>query len=168
VELKDINPIEATIVWKAGFRQQVIIYRYRGKRDSLIILYWTKAEDALLRKHYPVSPQDEVMSKLPGRTWNAITRRACKMGVRRITGRQPAHQRRRWTSTEDKHLTEGYKSGKSVELLAKELDRSVYSIQGKASSKKLTRLSGINWQESGISSESNNPTSFQSSLSGRG
>jgi len=168
VELRGSNPIEATIIWKADFRQKGIIHRHRGKRDLLTVRYWTKTEDALLKKHFPDSLPEVIMSELPGRTWKAITRRGGNLRLKRRSKRYPVHNRRKWTITEDERLKEGYESGKTVALLAKELNRSVYSIQVRVALNKLSRPSCAMRQPTQVLDESNNPTYFQSSLSGRG
>jgi len=108
------------------------------------------------------------MSELPGRTWKAITRRAGNLKLQRRSKRYPVHNRRKWTITEDERLKEGYESGKPVVLLAQGLNRSVYSIQVRVALNKLSRPSCAIRQPTEVLDENNNPTYFQSSLSGRG
>src|SRR5436190_1676846 len=38
---------------------------------------WTADDNAILRKMWPISEQDEIMTALPGRSWSAIGRNAC-------------------------------------------------------------------------------------------
>ncbi|MBE3084737.1 MAG: SANT/Myb domain-containing protein, partial [Bacteroidetes bacterium] len=44
---------------------------------------WTAEEDEILKSFYPTSFQNEIESKLPGRTFKAIRERALKLGLSR-------------------------------------------------------------------------------------
>ena len=81
VELRGDRDLEATIYWKAGIRQKVIIHRkyYRKLADSL----WTGVEDRLLKQLYPALSGDTVMAALPGRSWKSITLRAMRLNLKR-------------------------------------------------------------------------------------
>src|SRR4030043_1378939 len=66
VELKTIDyDIEATIIWKTGFRQKIIIYRPRS--NSKMEKRWTEEEDGLLKMLYPSASVDTIMAALPSR-----------------------------------------------------------------------------------------------------
>lgn len=45
--------------------------------------YWTKAEDAAIRKHYEKDGVGRCMELLPGRTYGGLTQRARKLGLTR-------------------------------------------------------------------------------------
>ena len=44
---------------------------------------WTREEIAIMKKHYPDMPRNELMQLLPGRTWKAITGAAHRYGFSR-------------------------------------------------------------------------------------
>ena len=44
---------------------------------------WSKNELAILKKHYPNMPRDELTELLPGRAWRNICRAAEKRGIHR-------------------------------------------------------------------------------------
>ena len=44
---------------------------------------WNKEELAILKKHYPNMPRDDLMKLLPGRTWRAISHQAEKQEIHR-------------------------------------------------------------------------------------
>lgn len=44
---------------------------------------WNKEEMAILKKHYPDMPRDDLMQLLPGRTWRSIGHQAEKQEIRR-------------------------------------------------------------------------------------
>ncbi len=49
--------------------------------------YWSESEIALLREHYPTSTRGELLHLFPSRSWLAIMRKAIKLGVPRLVGR---------------------------------------------------------------------------------
>jgi DNA invertase Pin-like site-specific DNA recombinase len=97
VELKGQGDIEATVYWKAGFRQMVIIHRNRswGAKERL----WTDAEDAMLERLFRSSPKEALMAALPRRSWKAIAQKATRLGLTRqrrtsgVAGEEPSSER---------------------------------------------------------------------------
>lgn len=47
---------------------------------------WTEQEDATLTEFYKTSSREEMVEKLPGRTWRGIRERAIRHGLSRLTG----------------------------------------------------------------------------------
>jgi hypothetical protein len=91
VELKGDDVLEATIYWKAGFQQKVLIQPCQSRR--LREKLWTKEEDSLLMQLFPSSPQDKIQTNLPARSWKSITLRANRLKVRRkrvLDGSRPS------------------------------------------------------------------------------
>jgi hypothetical protein len=81
VELKGGRELEATIFWKAGLRQKVLIPASRWKR--LKEKLWTNEEDKSLRDLFPSSSEDVIAAALRARTWKSITLRANRLKIRR-------------------------------------------------------------------------------------
>jgi hypothetical protein len=77
VELRGSHDIEATIIWKTGFQQQVVIHRPQS--NSKLERRWIKEEDDLLRMMYLSSSADALMAALPNRSRKAIKLRASRL-----------------------------------------------------------------------------------------
>ena len=58
---------------------------------------WNKEELAILKKHYPNMPCDNLMRLLPGRTWRAICH---------VAEKQEIHRPRYGTTRSEEYLTE--------------------------------------------------------------
>jgi hypothetical protein len=129
VELRGTYDIDATIFWKTGLQQKVSIHRpsFRSRRE------WKSIEDTSLIALFPSSPNDIIMSSLANRSWNSITLRAMRLGVKRERKYRP------WTQSEDNELECKYISGLPLNQLSQELKRSIDAIQSRASSKGLKR-----------------------------
>jgi predicted DNA-binding protein YlxM (UPF0122 family) len=84
---------------------------------------FTPEEDAIIRELYPTGTEEEILAKLPGRTWKSIASRASRLGVKR-------HDH--WTSEEDAILTENYSTVSDEELLNLLPGRSLHSIRSRA------------------------------------
>jgi hypothetical protein len=96
---------------------------------------FTSEEDELIRTLYPVATRDEILAKLPGRTWYAITSRAMRLGVRR---------RKVWSTKEDEILRQHYPTLPDEKLLEMLPGRSLLSIRSRANElglRKATRWS---------------------------
>jgi hypothetical protein len=158
VEIRGGKEIEATIFWKAGFQQEVMIQR-RPCREKP----WTDAEDDALKTVYPASPIDDVMAAIPGRSWHAITNRSQRLHLHRDTRRRPSPKRRPWTSEEDGRLKIGYDNGRPARDIAADLRRSPYAVQARAAKLRLTRNESFKWQ----ARIDNKPMSLQGSSSPR-
>jgi hypothetical protein len=159
VELEGTNNITATIYWKTRFKQTITIKRaQRFKRDYEP---WTQDEELELRKLYESSLQSIIEKAFPDRTWKSITRKAWRMGLRRTIDMEPAQENRIWTHEEDERLESLYLSPVPIDVIATELNRSVNSIRGRASVKKISRSREAKWHKSEISITIDNPISFQ-------
>jgi hypothetical protein len=84
---------------------------------------WTDDEISYLREHYGKAPGEEIARAL-GRTYNAVTERARRHGLR--SRRAP----RRWSEAEDAYITENYGKIPNVEL-ASALGRSYFSLKAR-------------------------------------
>jgi hypothetical protein len=129
--------IEATIIWKVGFKQGVTIHRplARGRRDA----YWTAEEDRLLRMLYPCSPANVILAALPKRSWKAITERAFRLHLSRQRTQDHSAlrvDRRPWTPEEDERLKLLYEAGEPLSQLSMALNRTVDAVQNRATAKR--------------------------------
>jgi len=118
----DAAHIEATIVWKVGLRQAVNISRPAPNfaKDKL----WRAGDVSLLKMLYPSSSREAIMAAFPGRTWEAISQKAERLGIKREWVRRAIPKSRRWTNEEKEKLRELYSSKASVDDIARELGRS--------------------------------------------
>jgi len=138
VELKGNDDIEATLFWKAGFRQQVIIH-WKLSREIDENL-WKEEETKLLRLLFPASSQKAVLAALPGRSWKSITLKAGSLHLKRKRGIASTLKRRLWTKDEDSRLKLGLEKGLTPTYLASELNRSLASVMNRINKKGLKQL----------------------------
>lgn len=148
-ELRGSQDIEATIIWKVGFQQKVIIHRPIS--NSKLERRWTEEEDGLLGMMYPSSSTDILMAALTNRTWKAITLRARRLNLRRV--KSNINRWQKWTREEDGHLYQLCRDGVQYDEIARELGRSVDSVATRVRDRSLsayrpngTRKSRINWE----------------------
>src|SRR5208283_1718522 len=94
--------IEATIFWKAGFQQKIVIQRWgiRKVQDKP----WSETEIHNLKKLYPSSSFDDVIAKLPGRSWHGIVNKAHRLHLQRDKQRRPSPTYRLWSAEDDMKL----------------------------------------------------------------
>jgi hypothetical protein len=147
--------IEATIFWKAGFQQKIVIQR-RGIR-KVQDKPWSETEINVLKKSYPSSSFDDVIAKLPGRSWHGIVNKAQRLHLQRDKQRRPAPTYRLWSAEDDAKLKLEYKNGMSVAIIASNLGRSVNAIQVRAAKMNLERDKSLIMQKR----KDNNPVLFQ-------
>jgi len=166
VELRhDPEHIEATMVWRAGFEQQILIYRppARSSRDSR----WTEEEDRLLRMLWPSSSPDVVLAAFANRSWSAIGGRAFRLRVKRERQYHPPNDWRPWTPCEDEKLESLYEAGTPVVEIASELRRSANAVETRASNRKLVRPACVRWKEARVTWEVQNLKVLQGESLGR-
>lgn len=84
---------------------------------------FTTDEDDFLQEVYPEGTKEEILERLPGRTWSSITSRASRLAVLR---------RDEWTSPEDGILTNHYGTKSDDELMEMLPGRTEYSIRTRA------------------------------------
>jgi hypothetical protein len=144
VEIRGGDAVEATIFWKAGFQQKIIIHRRRPMKS--LEKPWTDAEKDTLKTLYPSFSVKGVTAALPGRSWHAITNKAQRLHLRRESRRRPSMNRRPWTAEDDSKLKTEYEKGTKVSALAADFGRSTYAVQVRAAKLRLTRNESVNWQ----------------------
>jgi hypothetical protein len=82
VELSGNRDLEATIRWKAGFVQKVVIHR--GTK-TLAERLWSQEDVVTLKRLYGSATKATLLSAFPGRTRTSIDRKAAKMGLEQRT-----------------------------------------------------------------------------------
>lgn len=160
VELRhDRERIEANMIWRAGFEQQILIYRppARSSHDSR----WTEEEDKLLRMLWPSSTPDIVLAAFANRSWNAIGGRAFRLRLKREREYHPPNDWRPWTPCEDAKLKSLYEAGSPIVQIASELQRSANAVETRASIRKLVRPAWARWKEAQVTWEVQNLKVFQ-------
>jgi hypothetical protein len=98
-----------------------------------VITRWTHREDTILRRLYPAGTREEFAAALPRRTWDAVTRRAFALGVKRA---------RSWSPEEDAELRRMWPEH-SRRTMTRNLDRTWDGIRTRA------RLLGLTRDEDG-------------------
>jgi hypothetical protein len=68
------SAIEATIVWRSGAEQQLLIERPLHQRSGKV--RWTDVDDEWLRDHYVSSSAQELHARFSDRGYHAIRRHA--------------------------------------------------------------------------------------------
>jgi hypothetical protein len=165
VEIRGENEIEATIFWKAGFQQQVIIHRQRRQKNLKIPLKnpWTDAEVTILSRRYRTSSAQDMLAALPRHTWHAIKNKAERLQLKRDIKRKRPQNYHLWTVDEDNNLKTEYENGIPVTEIAAHLGRSINAIQVRTAKLKLARDKSVRYK----SGEVNGPTLLQQSSSRR-
>jgi hypothetical protein len=92
---------DVRINWRSGFEQRIVIFR---PSITMPKIYWSEAEDAIIREHYPTALPVDLMRLLPGRLWEQIGRRATKLGLKRDPNCRPEGNKRPWSPEEDQAL----------------------------------------------------------------
>jgi hypothetical protein len=123
VEIKGLYEIEATIFWKAGFVQKVLIHR--PPSNSKIDRRWTEDEEALLRVLFKSSSDDDLQAVFPCRSLKSIKLKATRLKLKRA---RKSVNKRSWSQEDDKNLEHYYSEGVSVEEISTRFDRGVSSV----------------------------------------
>jgi hypothetical protein len=148
VELRGSQDIEATIIWKMGYRQKVTIHRPLS--NSTLERRWTEEEDRLLRMLFPSAPTDIIMATLNDRTQKAIRLRAWRLGLTREKNK--LNHGKKWTAEEDSQLEQYCRDGLPYKEVSDKLDRPADSIATRVRNRHLdgSRPSGrsITWESS--------------------
>jgi len=138
VELRhDRSHVEATIVWKIGFRQVVDIQRKRP--NYAYEKRWRKEEDDLLRMLWPSASWDALFAALPERTRLSLSMRACKLRLSRQGKRKTPENSKPWTETDNNLLKDLYIKGVSINEIATKLARTEGAIEARLSALKIKR-----------------------------
>ncbi|NQT48254.1 MAG: hypothetical protein HQ578_04705, partial [Chloroflexi bacterium] len=122
--------IEATILWKAGFEQRVVIQRpkARSSRDNR----WTDEENRLLTTLWPSATKEALQAALLGRSWQAINCHATHLKLRRERHCAPGAFQPRWTPAEESRARSRYEAGIPMPEMVEELGRGRSAILNKA------------------------------------
>ena len=135
--------VEATVVWKAGLIQKVIIYLPPGRalRDSL----WAPEEDKLIKTLWHSSTREALEAALPKRSWSAIQGRAHAMKLKRRA--PPIHSGRAplWQTQENALVRSLYETGIPIEEIAQRSGRRYDAIICRASHKGWQRPKEARW-----------------------
>ena len=135
VELRhDTKTIEATVYWKTGLCQRVIIQRARVKNDQGSV--WTEEENNLLETLWRNTSFKAVLEAFPERTLSAIRNHARRLGLKRQRKTNSARIRRRWARQEEAKAEELYKEGAPFSKIATKLNRTQVAIMQRATAKK--------------------------------
>jgi len=149
IELKhDRQKIEATIMWRAGLEQKVIIHRplARGSRDKR----WSDEENQLLSMLWPSLSQDALQAALPNRTWKSICCHAHYLKLRRERGKPQASSQKRWRPEEEARAKGMYESGVPLVDIVAEVGRKDSAILNKACKHKWHRPEVAKWRKSKV------------------
>lgn len=138
VELQhNASHIEATIVWKVGFRQAIKIERPPANFSKAKL--WRKEEEDLLRMLWPSSSREAILAVLPGRTWAAINERAARLGLHRERVVINVQKKRPWTLEEKEQLRQLYTTEVSTKEIARQLGRGEEAVKSVACAMGLAR-----------------------------
>lgn len=139
VEIRhDSTQINATIVWKTGFRQEITIQRSQAHCTQEN--RWSTEETKLLRMLWPSASWDTILAALPGRKKSAIYLRAARLrlsrqGMKKLPGKSVL-----WTEDEIDRLNDDYLSkGLSISEIADGLGRTEHAVERKITALKLKR-----------------------------
>ena len=149
VELRhDREKIEATIIWRAGLEQKVIIYRLaaRGSRDKR----WADEEHKLLKMLWPSSSRKVVRGVLPGRTWKSICCHAHSLKLRRERNALQPSRQKRWTPEEESRAKAMYEGGVPLDDIVAEFGRNPTAILNKACQRGWTRPRSARWRKAEV------------------
>lgn len=122
--------LEATVHWKTGQIELIIIPRARAKRNPE--LAWTEEERNLVHRMWSDTPQQEIVSALPGRTWKAIAHEAERQGLRRAPAPPRKTRRIRWQFEEEREAKRQYESGTPILDIAVKHERSCGAVLQRA------------------------------------
>ncbi len=149
VELRhDRETIEATVTWKAGLEQKVIIYRppAKGSRDKR----WADEEDKLLKMLWPSSSKEAIQGAIPNRSWKSIACRAHYLKLRRERGHPQPSPQRRWRPEEEARAKTMYESGVPLADIVAEFGRNRTAILNKACKQGWQRPHSAKWQKAQV------------------
>lgn len=152
VELRhDRKRIEANMIWRSGFEQQITIYRPKARsgRGSR----WSEDEERLLRMLWPSSSPDVLLAAFANRSWNAIAGRAFRLCLKRERQYHPPNGWRPWTGCEDEKLKSLYEAGTPLLEIASELHRSSNAVETRASTGQLVRPAWARWKKDQVTWE---------------
>ncbi|MBE0415298.1 MAG: hypothetical protein IBX36_01990 [Dehalococcoidia bacterium] len=166
VELRyDREKVEATIIWRAGLEQKVIINRplARGSRDKR----WADEEDKLLKMLWPSSSREAVQAALPNRSWKSIGCHAHYLKLRRERSSPQSSPQKRWRPEEETRAKAMYEAGISLADIVAELGRNHTAILNKACKQGWHRPESAKWQKAQVTWGTDDLRVLQSGSLGR-
>jgi len=103
---------------------------------------WSASEDDIIRQEVRNGFPDSIslVKLLPGRTFEAIEKRAAQHRQARFVSAIPSDQKRRWTAEEEKIAMSKFSDGVPVAKIAEMLSRTYQSIEQKLASLRRQRL----------------------------
>ena len=132
VELRhDLSHIEATIVWRIGYRQVINIGRPKARFNKE--KYWKPEEDNLLRMLWPSASWDALKAALPDKSPDAINQRASRLKVKRPRIMTSFETGPVWSKKDEGLLRELYLRGEGTTSIAARLGRSEHAVKARAS-----------------------------------
>ncbi|MDD5702295.1 MAG: hypothetical protein PHU23_09640 [Dehalococcoidales bacterium] len=143
--------VEATIIWKVGFRQLIHI-----KRPPIALQKekkWQAEEENLLKLLWPNSSREVMFAALPGRTWASIHNRASILKLKRQRTYSRTGNVRLWTKADDKRLKKLYRTEKSIREIAGQLARTEGAVIHRASLLGVSRSAKVRYRRPGPSWE---------------
>ena len=150
VELRHTRTrIEATVIWKAGLEQHIVIHRPEPKSGRERT--WTKEEDDTLRELWSTSSKDVLQAALPRRTWISMSYRAQRLGLSRERRAMPRSTYRRWSGEEEARAQAMYEAGVSLSEIGAQLGRSRVSILVRVKHRGWTRPRAAKWKKAEFS-----------------
>jgi DNA invertase Pin-like site-specific DNA recombinase len=122
--------IEATIVWKVGFRQVINM-----KRPAVTLQKerkWQSEEDSLLKILWPSSSMEAIIAALPGRTLPSLYARALMFKLKRQRTCPGPGRGRLWSKQDISLLKKMYASVEDMGEIARRLGRSKKAVVRRA------------------------------------
>lgn len=124
--------------------QSIALYRGFGIKKTTQVTgpRWSAREDEILRQKVCNRVPDSMLliKLLPGRTLEAIEKRAAYHRQARFVSAIPPDQNRRWTAEEEKTAISKFSDGVPVAKIAEMLSRTYESIEQKLASLRRQRL----------------------------
>jgi len=136
--------IEATIVWRTGEKQTIVIERPQARFARE--MQWRTDEVNLLKMLWPSAGREAVMAAFPDRSWTAIREKARLLGIRRKRYSYGQGASTHWTEEEKAKLAPLYEAGTPIDEIAAQLGRSHSGILAIASKLNLRRPREVKWK----------------------
>jgi hypothetical protein len=149
VELRhDREKIEATIIWRAGLEQKVIIYRplAKGSRDKR----WADEENKLLAMLWSSTSIEAIQAALPNRSWKSICCHAHYLKLRRHRSSPQPSSQKRWRPEEEARAKAMYEAGVPLADIVAEFERNRTAILNKACKQGWHRPASAKWQKAQV------------------
>jgi hypothetical protein len=141
LERVEIRPgkkqVEATIIWKTGLRQSLVIERPEGHGGEEKA--WTPEEKETFRLLWPSAAREDIETALPRRTWRGIALMAHRLGIKRPRTPHGVESCRPWSAEEDARLLDCYNRGDALAAIGAELGRSFAGVACRIQTKGLRR-----------------------------